>query len=389
MSDQPHRPFVECRCDGSPHEMGIQQGRALRRKISGVRLCLRDLEAFRSEQPHWLPYPLFLRLAEARYERALLPALQRIAPSMLARLQGIAAGSGLPLRSLCLMNAMEAFLSSMEGKTIAMPLGACSAVAVRGSHSENGEPIVAKNFDYIPLVQPFFILRECQPRHGWSSLEFTVASQAGAVDGVNEKGLCITLNYAFATDAGSPAPLISMAISEALAKCASVTEAVDCIVRQPRWGAGILMLADASGDLASLELTSSRAAIRRSEAGQNWLLFTNVCCCPETRAVQVPEGAIYSDGVPTALRGMPVLRWHADRARRLEALVQAKKPIDPNGLAAIMSDHGPAGRPDGASPCVHTNYWRTTASLQWFPVRRSVRVSYSAACEADYVEVVL
>ena len=369
--------------------MGYKQGQALGTKIAGVRRCLRDLEAFRFEQPRWMPYPLFLRLAEAKCEKALAPALQRAKPSMLARLQGIAAGSGLPLRSLCLMNAMESFLSSMEGRTVPAPLGACSAVAVRRSYSKNEEPMVARNFDYIPLVQPYFILRECRPRHGWRSLEFSVAPQAGAVDGVNEKGLCITLNYAFTTDAGEPAPPITMAIAEALAQCASVTEAADFIVRQPRWGAGILMLADASGDLASLELTGTRAAIRRSAAGQDWILFTNVCRCPEIRAVQVPEEAVYSDAVPPALRGMPVLRWHADRARRLEALVQAEKLLGPDGLAAIMSDHGPAGRPDGASPCVHTDYWRTTASMQWFPVRRSVRVSYSAACEADYVEIAL
>jgi hypothetical protein len=118
MITQNDRPFVECRCEGEAHEMGLHQGRALRQKIRKLRLCLRQLEAFRAEQPLWLPYPLFLRLAEARCAKALLPALNRVSPPMLARLQGLAAGSGLPLRSLCLMNAMEAFLSSMEGRTV-------------------------------------------------------------------------------------------------------------------------------------------------------------------------------------------------------------------------------------------------------------------------------
>ncbi len=389
MKTQAHRPRIECRCEGEPRAMGLAQGRALRQQIAGVRQCLRDLKAFRLEQPWWLPYPLFLWLAEARSEKALAPALRRDAPSMLARLQGIADGSGLPLRSLCLVNAMEALLSSVQGRTITPPLGGCSAVAVRGGHSETGEPMVAKNFDYMPLVQPFYILRECRPRGGFRSLEFAVAPQAGAVDGVNEKGLCVTLNYAFATDAGSPAPLITMVIAEALAQCVSVNEAADFVMRQPRWGAGILMLADATGDLASLELTNTRAAIRRPAAGQDWLLHTNVCRCPDTCAVQVPESAVFSDRVPRALRGKPVLRWHEDRARRIEDLVQAQKPIGPDRLAAIMADHGPSGTPDGASPCVHTDYWRTTASLQWYPARRSVRASYSTACEADYVEVSL
>jgi hypothetical protein len=369
--------------------MGFEQGRALGRQISEARRSLSQLEVVRLEQPRWMPFPLFLRLAEARCTKSFIPALQRQLPSRLARLRGIAAGSGVPLRSLCLMNALEAFLSSMEGRMVSAPLGACSAVAVRRSHSDNGEPMVAKNFDYLPLLQPFQLLRECRPRAGWRSLEFAFAPQAGAVDGVNERGLCITLNYAFALDPGSPAPLITMLIAEALARCASVNEAADFIMRQPRWGAGMLMLADASGDLASLELTNTRAALRRPAAGQDWLLHTNVCCCPETRAVQVPQEAVFSDCVPPVLRGKPVLRWHEDRARRLEELVQAQRPISSSRLAAIMADHGPTGVPDGTSPCVHTEYWRTTASLQWFPTRRSVKASYSTACAADYVEISL
>ena len=369
--------------------MGCEQGRRLQPEIHNLRRRLRELESFRLEQPRWLPYPWFLRLAETRCANALVPALKRAAPAVLARLQGIAAGSGLPLRSLCLMNALEAFLSSTEGKTVPAPLGACSAVAVRGSHSTNGEPMVAKNFDYLPLAQPFYILRESRPRNGWRSLEFTLAPQAGTVDGVNEKGLCITLNYAFATDASNPAPLITMAIAEALSQCQSVNEAAEYIARQPRWGAGMLLLADASGDLASLELTNTRSALRRPPPGQDWLVFTNVCRCPETCAVQVPDSARYSDRVPRALRGQPVLGWHAERAARLEQLVQAQKPIDPEALAAIMSDHGPTGVADGASPCVHTDYWRTTACLQWFPASRTVRVAYTTACQAKYVEFAL
>jgi hypothetical protein len=35
-----------------------------------------------------------------------------------------------------------------------------------------------------------------------------------------------------------------------------------------------------------------------------------------------------------------------------------------------MADKGPAGSPDTGSPCVHGDYWFTTACLQLFPARR-------------------
>jgi hypothetical protein len=369
--------------------MGLSQGSELREKIIGTHESLRELEVFRLEQPFWLPYGLFLRLAERKSEHALVPALRQRDPAMLARLQGVAEGAGLPLGSLCLMNAMEAFISSMQGRTTVPLPGACSALAVRGARSRDGEPIIAKNFDYLPLVQPFFTLRESRPLNGLRSLDFTVAPLAGTVDGMNEKGLAITLNYAFVTDRGEPNPLITMVIADTLATCGTVGEAVKHISARPRWGAGMLMLADASGDIASVELSNTCAGIRRPNAGTDWLSFTNVCLCPETCAVQVPESVVFSEKVPAPMRGKPVLHWHANRARRIEQLVQAQSCIGPDELAAIMADHGPDGVPDGASPCVHTDYWRTTASLQWYPARRRARVSYSAGCKARYVEVCL
>ena len=369
--------------------MGLTQGTELREKILGTYQSLRNLEALRLEQPWWLPYPWFLKLAERKAEKFLVPALRQSNPAMLARLQGIAEGAGLPLSSVCLMNAMEAFIGSVEGRTVVPPLGACSALAVRGTRSRTGEPIIARNFDMPPLLQPFSMLRESRPRDGFRSLDFAVAPQAGTADGVNEKGLAITLDYAFVTDPVTANPLITMLIADALASCATVAEAVHRITATPRWGAGMLMLADASGDLASVELSNTRAGVRRPAAGTDWLLFTNVCLCPETCAVQVAEAATWSDQAPSPLRGEAILRPHAIRARRIEELLLAQSSVGADELAAIMADHGPTGVPNGASPCVHTGYFETTASLQWFPQSRRVRVAYSTACKAKYVEIAL
>jgi hypothetical protein len=367
--------------------MGLTQGKALKQKILGAHASLRDLEAFRLNQPRWLPYPAFLRLAESKSEQYLIPALRNANPTMLARLEGIAEGADVSLRALCLLNSMEAFLSSITGRTINPPLSACSALAVRGSRSRRGDAILAKNFDFLPAVQPYYTIRESRPQTGFRSLDFTAAPLAGTVDGVNEKGLAITFNYAYVTDSGPPNPLISMSIADALASCATVAEAVKHLTKTPRWGGGMLMLADASGDLASVELSNTRSGVRRPAKGEDYLLFTNVCFCSETCAVQVPESAAYSEHAPPPLRGSLVLKPHTERARRLQELLSAQTKIGPDELASIMADHGPSGIPDGASPCVHTSYFNTTAALQLFPARRSIRASFTSACKAKYVEL--
>src|SRR5262249_20677929 len=101
------------------------------------------------------------------------------------------------------------------------------------------------------------------------------------------------------------------------------------------------------------------------------------------------DSAAYAENTPTALRGTSVLQPHGDRARRIEELLRKQDCIGLAELAAIMADHGPKGVPDATSPCVHTDYFNSTAALQWFPARRSVRASYSTACTARYAEVAL
>ena len=214
-----------------------------------------------------------------------------------------------------------------------------------------------------------------------------MATQAGTIDGINERGLCITLNYAFLFDSGQPAPLITMLIAEALARCSNVSEAIRHIERRSRWGTGILMLADTDGDIASLELSPSKAAVRRPGPGEDWLAFTNVCRSPQICALQVPETAVFSGKVPASLQGEPVLQPHINRARRIEDLVRAHRSLDVNDIAKVMADHGPNGLPGKSSPCVHADYWRTTAALQWLPRKRSVRAWYDSACTAKYVEL--
>ena len=383
----PGRVFV---CQGSPRELGLAQGDCLRDRIAQSRQALAQLEGFRLEQPWWLPYPLFRWLAERKARRLLAGPLARDFPEMDVRLRGITEGAGLGLEALYLLNALEPLLASVRGRTVAPCLGACSAVAVTAERSGIGEPIIARNFDYLPLIQPFYTVRDTRPQGRLRSLDFTVAPLAGAIDGMNEKGLCITYNYAFTTD--TPSALtgtLSMVIAETLERCGTVTEAVDWITTRPRWGGGILMLADATGDVASLELSSTRSRLRRPAPGQDVLFHTNAFSCSEMCEIQVPPDAVFNERAPTALRGRRVLESSEVRDRRLTELLDRPGLLDPDELAALMADHGPDGVPGDYTLCVHGSYWYTTACLQFFPRSRRMRVAYSTACRARYEETQL
>ncbi len=383
--DEPQRcDSVDVVCAGEPYAMGVTQGEALRESIHAALASLRQLEPFRMSQPRWLPYRLYRWLVARRALRVLGPPLRRDFAAMNQRLEGIADGARMTAGAVYLMNALEAVLSSVHDRAAVPCPGACSAIAVRGTRSRTGEPIIARNFDYLPLVQPFYCLRDSRPRGGHRSFDFTVAPIAGAIDGMNEHGLTVTYNYAYTIDAALPSAPISMAVAEALARATTVTEAAEWIRSRPRWGGGLLMMADAEGDIAALELSSTRSQLRRPEPGEDLLFHTNALACAELREVEAPAGMVFNERAPMALRGRRVLASAEQRDERLRALLGSAGPLDADDLAAVLADHGPENIPGDHTVCTHGSYWETTASLQFFPRSRRVRAAFAPACRARH-----
>ncbi|MEE2705627.1 MAG: C45 family peptidase [Planctomycetota bacterium] len=373
-------------CEGTPHQMGCGQGAAVRRVLATAPQTLKNLEAFCVSKPWWLPHEVFRRIAGRKSRQMLESALSEDFSVARERLHGIAAGAGVRVEEVYLLNALEAMMCSVGECTVTPPLGGCSAFAVRGAMAATGEPIVAHNFDYLPLIQPFYMLRESRPRDRLRSLEFTTAPMCGAVDGMNEAGLCITYNYAYSTDNEQPSGLISMAISEALQGCTTVTEAAEWIASRPRWGSGVLMLADAEGDIGSLELSATRTELRRPQAGEDRIFHSNCYSTDVMREVEVGPTAVFTSKAPSPLRGKRVLSSSECRNARFERLLASRSPLDAGAVTKVMSDHGENGEPSSNTICMHSDYWCTTACLQFFPRRRQMRVAYSSACGAQYEE---
>jgi hypothetical protein len=105
------------------------------------------------------------------------------------------------------------------------------------------------------------------------------------------------------------------------------------------------------------------------------------------RRVQIDDDAIYTDRAATPVRGTRPLQSPQRRDARLAELLHGGRALSSAELAEVMSDHGPEGVPDADTICMHSDYWNTTASLQWYPRSRKVRVAYGSACSAEHVEL--
>ena len=242
------------------------------------------------------------------------------------------------------------------------------------------------NFDYLPAVQPLYTVRESRPKGKLRCLEFIVAPLCGAVDGINEAGLSITNNYAYATDGTQLAPTLSMLVTEALSRCRTVPQAAEFLAKSKRWGGGILMLGDSDGRIASLELSSTRSSLRHPAKNEDRLFHTNRYQQEQMTQIEIHDSALYSQRAPRALRDKRVHQSSDVRDERLQVRLATVGRLEPNRLLELMSDHGPDDAPSADTICMHSDYWYTTACLQLCPKQRQMRIAYDTACRARFVD---
>ena len=381
MSD----PLPEVGCFGNAREMGRQQGEALRGNIRGAIAEIGTLEAFRLMKPRWMPMRLFRQMAERKAHRFMKGAFRTAGGDFEQRFLGICEGAKLPEPKLALCCLLEAVMSDLTGSSQTQPSGlqaGCSAIAVTGPASQDGNARVMHNFDHVPVVQQFFVVRRSNPTGKLRSVEFTFSPLLGAVDGVNVAGLGVACNYAYVTDQLSPAPTITMLIARILAEATTVNEAIELIAGLPRAGGGLLMLADAAGAVTSLELSNSRVHARAADEG--FVFHTNRLQCRPMAALEIIPNAHYDHRAPALLRGRRVHESADLRAEAIQGAVAGRLPLSLDDMHQILSGH--AHGDSCNSVCMHGDYWSTTACTQLLPKERKLRVAFENTCQATLQE---
>ena len=380
-------PVEELACEGTPFEIGAAQGERFRERIRDSLQVLTELDAVKEIRPALLPLKLFVRIAEHKAQRLLRSIFSAVPVSAGERLQGLAAGSGVPIRKLALCSAMESVFSDLTKVTAPAVSAGCSAMAVTGRRTASGEPILAHNFDYLPVLQQFYFIRRTSPAGGLQSADLAFTSIPGAIDGVNEAGLAIACNYAYAVDKGPVGPTVTMLIAEALSRCRTIAETVEYFRSMPRIGGGLLMLGDADGRIAALELSNTRVEVRDATDGH--LSHTNRYCHSDMAAIELQDDVAYAEGAPRVLQGRVVHQSSTLRDSRFQDLIASAESFTPETIQRVMGDHGANDDPSADTVCMHGDYWFTTASIQFLPAERTLRASFSPTCVAEYQEFTL
>lgn len=319
----------------------------------------------------------------ARAPEVLEKNIAEYCPRQMERMRGIALGAGVSLDTVLIALSTEIMHTRVDHY-----IGACSAAAVRGRASVSASPIIAKNYDSTPQFENAQIARISRPADAFHSIDITLGFMAGSHEGVNEKGLAISYNNGHSLG-NPPSKLvpISLLAQEALERCESTEQAVVYFENSPRAGSALLMIADANGDVAGLELSAGNSGIRRPDGDR--IAHTNHYHLPHMVAIDIPHEACYSDKMPEQLRGLRVRESSELRYERLARLLSETTSFSEEALIRIMSDHGEKGDPNDNTICRHGPYYTTNCSVLIFPMQRLLKVAWGAPCETLYETLAL
>jgi hypothetical protein len=173
------------------------------------------------------------------------------------------------------------------------------------------------------------------PGKGHSFVHYGCAGTLWTEGGLNDVGLGMVLNGLpvwSSTAEGLPWLPLPRGV---LQHCGSVREAIEFLGRYDMmcWGFN-LTLADASGDLAFVEVVPGAQAVFRSH--EDHLIHTNHCLRPETAASQVDDEGIARYGFPGLLQNSLA------RYRTLERIVPpARRTLD--SMKRLLRDRSQPG----------------------------------------------
>ncbi len=359
--------------EGNDRERGIQQGEQTAHLLREGIEKLMNFSAFRDNIPLWDKLPFmrgFLyKAAVGVGSRAFIRSIKTIYPQW-QKLKGISKGSKVPLKDLIFLNSIE----------ILMIASGCTAFAVGGK-----EPVAGKNFDLFTDFSRLMIVRYEMPYGKLKNLNVSFAHMPGSHTGMNEKGLFITYNYGVSREKmGKEKPLISLLVQEILENYESVQEAIEYLERQDGFsnGANLLMM-DAEGDFAVVEITPSEMAVRR---GPEYVIASNHYL--ELEDYNIDPEAKYHPPAPKFLLGKNISHSNIARYERVKQLIESKlsrrKKFTLQDAKDILRDHGEKNRPDEDTVCRHYYTLGTMASIIALPKKKEIHILFGYPCQGEY-----
>jgi len=253
--------------------------------------------------------------------------LRRHFPEMLEEMEGIADGSGLSYRQVLELNCFDTVTASGPDRRC------CSTIGFL--HSDVGV-LLGKTADWdVSQGHRFATWQRYRPEEGYRFIHYGCAGTLWTEGGLNEAGLGMVLNgLPVGGDSNQGVPWVPLTRG-VLQHCASVPEALQFLEQYDVmcWGVN-LMLADAGGDLAFVEVIPGKQAVCRPE--EDYLIHTNHCLCADPAGRQLSDEALAAYGEPGLPRNS---KARYDTLNRIVPLARRSRA----SMKDLLRDRSPSG----------------------------------------------
>lgn len=263
----------------------------------------------------------------------------RYCPDLNDEMRGIAQVLGIPMERLAANLLWQ------------MPGGCCSHMAVLPGITADGHMLAARSYEW--NLDDEMRLVTTRVRGKYAHIGFSIFA-CGRFDGMNEKGLCITMS------AGAPGKQPTgggfafwAGIRAALDSCATVSQAEELIASMPCFTYDNIILSDRQGNATLIENACGHRAMKRigPDSAERYLYSTNHFTLPGM-----------------AERGILPMWMSAVRHRRIGQVLSAAAPaISRETLRGLLTATVPEGL------CCH--YYR-----EWFGTLWSMVFDATAGC---------
>ncbi|MDP6775435.1 MAG: C45 family autoproteolytic acyltransferase/hydrolase [Candidatus Latescibacteria bacterium] len=312
------------RSGGTARERGVAHGEAARDGIA--RLIATYREGYKVEGGGWRdgldPIGRRKRAKDRTAE------IRDLCPSGCDEIEGIAEGAGLPIEDLYELNL---------GFEIGLPPGG-SACSIYGFRTGEGRVWLGKSDDVPEVELGYNAVNHTSPVDGFRSVQMHFVGTIWTTSAVNETGFCLGmtgLSGAVTNDGGIPTLFLLHAMAE---RCETVAEAEAMCAAHTisRNGMSILM-GDAKGDVAILEVHVDGQEIRRPGSAGEAIWQTNHCVGPALQGRDDPASDLMENSRERTNR-LAALDPHVERS--FEGLTDLYRTHDdPTGIC----QHGAGG----------------------------------------------
>jgi len=154
----------------------------------------------------------------------------------------------------------------------------CTSFAAWGNHTEDGEMLIGRNFDF--HVNDEFsenkIVAFYNPDEGYKHATVTWAGFIGAVSGMNEKGLTVTINAGKSSIPLKAKTPISLLAKEILQYASNIDEAIEIAKKREVFVSESIMVGSAADKSAVLiEVSPKKVGVYRLESSADLLVCSN------------------------------------------------------------------------------------------------------------------